>query len=237
MLTHSEMGELIMKAKSTMPVKVASLIIAAVNFAVALLMTLRLPETVPIHFNADWVCDNTGSRYVALLTAALPFLVAAALFFSDHFTKESNRKVTLITVIIMELYFVALHWITYPLYASGVTVGEQTDPQAVSWALPLLMSVLFVMIGNYLPVVQPNHTLGIRVKWTLEDENCWQMTHRFAGRLWVITGLITAAAIIVLMALHVPAELWIFIVLGELFTAAVAVPTIYAYLHRKEEQA
>ena len=45
--------------------------------------------------------------------------------------------------------------------------------------------LLFMIIGNYLPKVKQNNTIGIRVVWTLQDEENWSATHRFSGKLWV----------------------------------------------------
>ena len=37
--------------------------------------------------------------------------------------------------------------------------------------------LLFMIIGNYLPKVKQNNTIGIRVVWTLQDEENWSATH------------------------------------------------------------
>lgn len=52
------------------------------------------------------------------------------------------------------------------------------------------LGVLFVWIGNYLPKLRRNSTLGVKVSWTLGNEENWNRTHRFAGKLWVGGGLI-----------------------------------------------
>ena len=31
-------------------------------------------------------------------------------------------------------------------------------------------SLLFIVIGNYLPKIKQNNTIGIRIVWTLQDE-------------------------------------------------------------------
>ena len=54
------------------------------------------------------------------------------------------------------------------------------------------MGLLLAAIGNYLPKCQPNYTVGIRLPWTLADEANWRKTHRLAGPVWVIGGLVIA---------------------------------------------
>ena len=50
--------------------------------------------------------------------------------------------------------------------------------------------LLFMVIGNYLPKVKQNNTIGIRVIWTLQDEENWNATHRFSGKLWMASGIL-----------------------------------------------
>ena len=45
-------------------------------------------------------------------------------------------------------------------------------------------------MGNYMPKLKVNHTVGIRLPWTLQSEDNWHKTHRLAGKLWVLGGLI-----------------------------------------------
>ena len=50
--------------------------------------------------------------------------------------------------------------------------------------------LMFMVIGNYLPKVKQNNTIGIRVVWTLQDEENWSATHRFSGKIWVASGIL-----------------------------------------------
>lgn len=49
--------------------------------------------------------------------------------------------------------------------------------------------ILSLIIGNYLPKCRRNSTIGIKIKWTLENEENWNATHRFGGIVWVACGL------------------------------------------------
>ena len=53
----------------------------------------------------------------------------------------------------------------------------------------LLLGVMFIVIGNYLPTVKQNRTFGIRVPATFRNEEVWKKTHRFAGRAYVLGGI------------------------------------------------
>lgn len=55
----------------------------------------------------------------------------------------------------------------------------------------LLVSIIQVLIGNYLPKCKQNGTVGIRVAWTMKSEKNWNKTHRFAGKLYVLSGFLS----------------------------------------------
>ena len=54
----------------------------------------------------------------------------------------------------------------------------------------LFMGILFLVIGNYLPKCKQNYTIGIKLPWTLNDEENWNKTHRFAGVVWTICSIV-----------------------------------------------
>lgn len=53
----------------------------------------------------------------------------------------------------------------------------------------IFVGLIFVVAGNYLPKCRQNYTVGIKLPWTLADEENWNRTHRMAGWLWILCGL------------------------------------------------
>ena len=91
--------------------------------------------------------------------------------------------------------------------------------------LPLLIGLLIIVIGNYLPKCKQNYTTGIKLPWTLASEENWNRTHRLAGKLFIIAGF----AMALLTFLNIPS----YIPFAILIIAA-TVPAIYSYmLYRK----
>lgn len=86
-----------------------------------------------------------------------------------------------------------LHWIipVAELFACTVTLASAlgVDLKVQIYA-PMFCGVLFIIVGNYLPKVSQSYTVGIKLPWTLDDEENWNKTHRFAGFLWVICGIL-----------------------------------------------
>ena len=87
------------------------------------------------------------------------------------------------------------------------------------------MGLLFIIIGNLLPKCRQSYTMGIKLPWTLNNEENWNKTHRFGGKVWVVGGVI-------IMATAFAGSFWI--LLGMLIVM-MALPTVYSYcLYRKQ---
>ena len=54
-----------------------------------------------------------------------------------------------------------------------------------------IIGVMFIGLGNYMPKLKQNYTIGIKVPWTLNSEENWNMTHRMAGKVYVVAGVIS----------------------------------------------
>lgn len=54
----------------------------------------------------------------------------------------------------------------------------------------ILFGIVFIVLGLVCLVVKPNHYVGIRLPWTLNDRKVWYQTNRLAGGLGIIIGLV-----------------------------------------------
>lgn len=94
--------------------------------------------------------------------------------------------------------------------------------------LPASLGLMFLVIGNYMPKMKQNPTLGIRLPWTLANEENWNRTHRMGGKLWVAGGLA------LLLCCLLPGAAMVAGMLVSIFVLAV-VPCVYSYrLYRKQ---
>ena len=87
--------------------------------------------------------------------------------------------------------------------------------------IPILIGLLFIVIGNYMPKTKQSYTMGIKLPWTLASEENWNRTHRLAGFLWVIGGVYFLAMTFIgwsLVAFLIP------------LAVMVLVPAVYSYL-------
>ncbi len=89
--------------------------------------------------------------------------------------------------------------------------------------------LLFLALGNLLPKVRQNSTIGIRIKWTLENEENWNATHRFSGKVWVCCGLLG-----MICALFVESAIaWVLFSLDVI--ALALLPMLYSYRYYRRQ--
>lgn len=182
----------------------------------------RLPERVPTHFGLDGTPNGWSSRAFAVF--ALPCLLAALNLFLHICLERDPRRANMSAAL-----RAISQWVipAVSLLCGGVILGSALGgPVHAETILPCFVGVLFLCIGNYLPKTKQSRTMGIRVKWTLESEENWNRTHRLAGFLWVISGLI-----LLLASLFHLLHTWL---LSVLLAAVILVPVLYSYrLHQK----
>ena len=144
------------------------------------------------------------------------WLVVLAVFWANRDKGQSPKALGLVIWILPALSL--LLGILYQL------VLKVSDSAALITSLvTFFLGLMFLLIGNYMPKMKQNGAMGIRVKWTLESEENWNATHRYAGRLWFAGGLALMAASLI-PSVGVVLALWL-----VLLTLMVALPTRYSY--------
>ena len=203
-------------------------ILTLLPMLVGLLLWNRLPEQVPSHWGFDGQVDGWSSRAQAVFF--LPCLLAAVqlvlLFctFADPKKKNIHPKMLMVIMWIIPVLSILMSGAAY-LIALGVKIS-------MAMVMMLLIGLLFLVLGNYLPKVQQNYTIGIKVSWALQDEDNWVRTHRFAGKLMVLVGVLLILLAFAANALGDQTSMIILIVLA---LCCSLIPVFYSYLIYKKK--
>lgn len=185
---------------------------------IGLILWNQLPDTMVTHFGADAVPDGVSGKAFAVF--GLPAIMAAlnlaalAMTAADPGHKGQNKKALGMVFWIMPMISLTVSGVMY-----AIALGKSVD---VLLVLPLMLGLLFVVIGNFLPKVKRNSTLGIKCFWTLHNEENWNKTHRFAGKCWVVGGLV------MLLTAVLPVS-WMFPVLLVALIPLILAPIAYSY--------
>ena len=182
----------------------------------------RLPDVMATHFGANNEANGFTSKAFAVF--GLPLILLAAEWFGALVTSHDPKKQN-----ISPKMFAFVLWIVPVVSLIGAAtiypynLGYQID---ITFIAELLLGVIFIVVGNYLPKARQNYTIGIKIPWTLANEENWNRTHRLAGYLWVIGGILMVIAALTGIA----KTQWMIAV----FFVLAIVPYIYSYwLHVK----
>ena len=202
---------------------ILSCIILVAPMIFGMIVWNKLPESMPIHWGVHGEVNGWSSKPFAVFV--LPLLILAihgvCIFASrkDFRNKKQSPKVMGLVLWICPLLSVMANSLTY-----AVALGKEIN---VLFVVSLTMGALFVIIGNYLPKCQQNRIVGIRIIWTLKNEANWNATHRFAGKVWVIGGLLLMASSLLPYSI-LP---WTMITLLVVF---IGLPVLYSYRFHKK---
>lgn len=145
----------------------------------------KMPVELPTHWNFQGQADDYSSKFDAMVLTH-GFLVVMNIFMCfmlDNDPRNKKQKNFLMT-----LSKLAMPAIMIVVYTITVMVGLGRDVN-VSIIIPIFIGLLFIAIGNYLPKIKRNYTMGIKLPWTLNSDENWRRTHRLGGICFIIIGI------------------------------------------------
>jgi len=90
--------------------------------------------------------------------------------------------------------FIVITVLTLCLAIECISLGIATGlPIPVDRAIPGVLGVFFLALGNVFPRLRSNWWVGIRTPWSLSSDANWSRTQRVAGYLLVLAGVLLLA--------------------------------------------
>lgn len=186
----------------------------------------KLPDVIATHWGADGVADGFGGKaFAVFVPTAIMFALNSLCIVATAFDgngRGQNRKA-------MGVIF----WIVpiLSLFVNGAMYSVAFNREFnFEWLFPALIGVLFVVLGNYMPKIAKNRTMGIKISWTLNNEENWNKTHRLAGKLWVVGG------IVLITVSFLPLK-WVIGILIAVLLTMMLVPFAYSYsIYRRHKK-
>ena len=146
----------------------------------------RLPEQMAIHWDGNGNPNGYADRFTAAILLPVLMAVTNAVIhiILDHDPKKQNASPALIAL--GKWTVPALTLILVP-----ITLLWSMDQQfPIDKIVPLLVGIIFIGCGNYMPKCKQNYTVGIKLPWTLHSTENWNRTHHLAGYLWILGGIL-----------------------------------------------
>ncbi len=191
-----------------------------------------LPAIVPTHFGIDGKPNGFSHKPAMIWIIGLTDLVSGgAYLLIKHLpgidpkktAGIANAKLRNIAIAVVALLSAVMISILYSSVHGIFSFNYLLNP---------LLGIFFIFTGNLMYNIKPNYFVGVRVPWTLENEDNWRATHHLTGILWVIGGLLITAFSLFLSERN-----------GSYFLMTItalmaAIPILYSFLyfrkHRRE---
>lgn len=201
-----------------------SSVIILLPAAAGLLLWNELPEQIITHWDVNGVANGSSGRWFAVF--AMPLLMLAIHWICvivtalDPKNKNQSHKVFGMILWICPVISLLVCSFTYAAaFGIKVNIGRMTQ---------ILLGCFFVMLGNYMPKCRQNQIIGIKVVWALRNEENWNQTHRFTGKLYVFGGIL----FLFCAAFPLPQFGMLFLLL---VVALAALPLLYSYLYYRKQ--
>ncbi len=209
---------------------VSALTVWLIPIAYLLFIMPSLPASIAMHYGINGKADRYGDKsdflffqvlmqgVVLLAYLLLKFLPAIdpkrqVKYGESTFQKLGLGLVLFLSALNITIIFGALH--------HGFNAGKVILPIA---------GLLLAFIGNIMNSIKPNYFAGIRTPWTLESEDTWRATHRLAGKIWFVGGILLTMLMLLISPMAAKT------VFTSIIAVMVLVPVIYSYVYFKKHQ-
>lgn len=166
-----------------------------------LLILERLPEQIPVHWNAAGEIDGYGPKSMDLIMGAIPlgiWVLMTALPRLDPRRKnyEKHQKAYGILTLLLTLAMIAFSWMT-----ALAGLGYNVD---VGMLIPMVLGVVFVVMGNYMPKIRSNYFVGVRTPWAIENTWVWRKTQWMGGISFIVMGVVIFGSVFLPASFRTP---------------------------------
>ncbi|MBP3197188.1 MAG: DUF1648 domain-containing protein [Butyrivibrio sp.] len=181
-------------------------IISVVSLAGTAIVLQFMPDSVPMHYDMAGNIDRWGSKYENLIFPII--ILGMSLFWSlfiglyekkaDKASGEkesagarSNAKVLGIVGMSMAAMFTVMQgFILYGAYTETVS-GADKQTVDIGKVSCILMGIIFIVLGNFMTKTRINGAIGVRISWSMYNDNTWRKSNRFGAFTIMIAGVLT----------------------------------------------
>jgi len=205
--------------------EILAFFVVLVSFGVAFYFYSKVPTVMPAHWNIRGEVDGYLPKFWGIFLMPLISLAMFLMFLLipridplkeniEKFRKYFDGFILLILLFFFYLYTLTLLW----------TFGVRFNmTQVLSPAFGLLFLYSGILIEN----AKRNWFIGIRTPWTLSNEQVWDKTHKFGGKLFKVSGIIC------FLGVFVP-DISFYLVFIPVFLSAIYI-IFYSYFEYQKE--
>lgn len=192
------------------------LLVSLIPFVLGGIFYKSLPDQIATHFDINNNPDSYSSKNFALfgLPAIMILIYLVTYFVTTADPKKSNQGDKALNIVLIA---VPLMNIVISAATIAFGLGKKIDIATITTSL---VAILMIFIGNYLPKVKRNYTIGIKLPWTMDNDYVWEKTHVLAGKVYMLGGFL------ILLGSILFNNFYFFITVSVLI---IFIPMIYSY--------
>lgn len=159
----------------------------AAMIVLGIVMYPGLPETIATQYNFEGVAGNYTPKLLVVLV--MPISYAASIVVVNlmiHFSPEKFAMTNSLRAMDIMVFSVGLLLL---ISHAGMMVSLG-DADIFHQYFAVGMASFLIISGNVIGKTERNFIFGIRLPWTVATMENWRATHRLAGKLMVISGLL-----------------------------------------------
>lgn len=189
----------------------------------------HFPDRVPSHWNINGEVDGYSRKFWGAFMVPLMMLGMYFLFIIMPYLDPKKDQYVNFAGVYHKFKDLIITFLFILFSLTGLNgLGYKID---IGFYVPLMVGMMFIILGALLKNVKMNWFLGIRTPWTMSSENVWNKTHELSSSVLMISGFLMAATVLV----SVKYKIALFILAIALIVFALP---IYSYiLYSKEKKA
>ena len=194
---------------------------------IGLFLWNQLPDTVATHWGSDGTANGWSNKSFAVF--GMPLILTALHLICLFITLNDPKKKN-----IHKKPMALLFW-TVPVISLMCSCATYLIALGINFSIEIFVSALigvfFIVLGNYMPKLQQNYTVGIKLPWTLNSTENWNRTHRLGGKLYIVMGIAMILMTFTDSLFGSDAAMWIILTVIMIGTI---VPTAYSFILYKK---
>ena len=195
---------------------IVSSLVTILPLFIGLILWNKLPDKIVTSFG--WYGEANGYNSRAFAVFGLPLILLLVNLICIIATSADPRRKNISNgMFSLVISIVPLCSVICGVCIYGNAMGYVLKVENI---MSIFIGVLFIVLGFILPRCKQNYTIGIKLPWTLHDEDNWNKTHKFAGKVWIIGGVV-----MVFVGLLQSKVLFFSVI-----AALVLIPTVYSFL-------
>jgi uncharacterized membrane protein len=164
------------------------LILILLGFALGTYFYPSLPDKMPNHWGINGEINGYGSKLAGTFTLPLINLGMYIMFLVlPHIDPKGKNYAKFDSTYQYLKYLLITFSLGLEVYVLLLATGAIGSRPIY---IGIMISLLLILLGNVMGRFKYNYFVGLRVPWTLANEEVWRKTHRLAASLLVIGGLI-----------------------------------------------